>query len=304
MRKINVPRGYWTKERILEEAKKFNSRGEWTKKSHSSYNLARKRGLIVEATKHMTGPDYKWTRENILAEALKYNSMTEWVQKGGASHTIARRKGLISEASKHMTGPDFKWSKKNILIEALKYQSKKEWVQKSCSSYRMATRKGIISEASKHMNPLGGLYKRCLYTIKISKGNLVYVGITFNYKRRITDHLNSLRFKRLINLYGRDAIVAKKETDYLPIKDALERESLLIHQLKRIGFNVLNTTKGGQPGGNKVIWTYEKIVETTKKYKSFRDWKKNERFAYATAIHRGYIKYGFPLYMTRYGWEE
>jgi predicted GIY-YIG superfamily endonuclease len=300
MHKEHMPRVSWTKENILEEAKKFNSKIEWIKKSHSSYNSARKRGLIFEETKHMTGPDFKWTRENILAEALKYNSMTEWVQKSVASYTIARRKGLISEASKHMTGPDFKWSKKNILIEALKYRTKKEWIQRSGSSYNMAKRKGIISEASKHMNPLGTLHKRCLYTIKIPKYNLVYVGITFNYQRRITDHLNSLRFKNLINLYGRDAIISKKETDYLPIKDALERESLLIYQLTKIGFNVLNTTKGGQAGGNRLFWTYDKIIETTKKYTTFRDWVKNERRAYATAIDRGYIKYGFPLYMTRY----
>jgi hypothetical protein len=64
MEEINRPNGYWTKERCLEEAKKYESKSEWLKKSVSSYGSAHKNGWLVECSSHMTPKFKKHTKES------------------------------------------------------------------------------------------------------------------------------------------------------------------------------------------------------------------------------------------------
>jgi hypothetical protein len=45
---INKPAGYWTKERCIEESRKFNSKFEWFKSSFGSYKAAKKNGWYEE----------------------------------------------------------------------------------------------------------------------------------------------------------------------------------------------------------------------------------------------------------------
>ncbi len=39
-------RGYWTKDKILKEGKKYKTRGEWKRKNASSYEIGRKKGWL------------------------------------------------------------------------------------------------------------------------------------------------------------------------------------------------------------------------------------------------------------------
>ena len=47
------PNGYWTKERCMEEAKKYKTRSEWSEKSSTSYASARRNGWLKECTAHI-----------------------------------------------------------------------------------------------------------------------------------------------------------------------------------------------------------------------------------------------------------
>lgn len=46
---------YWTKERCHEEALKFNSRGDFQKKSRSAYLTSYKKGWLNDVCSHMIG---------------------------------------------------------------------------------------------------------------------------------------------------------------------------------------------------------------------------------------------------------
>ncbi len=65
------PHGYWTKERILKEALRFASFGDWKAKSNSSYQLAYIRGYMdeIKKLKILKGNEviHYWSRERILA---------------------------------------------------------------------------------------------------------------------------------------------------------------------------------------------------------------------------------------------
>lgn len=47
------PSGYWTKERCIEEAKKYTKPNDWIKGNQTSHNRSKKMGWFEEATKHM-----------------------------------------------------------------------------------------------------------------------------------------------------------------------------------------------------------------------------------------------------------
>jgi hypothetical protein len=46
MESLRKPKGYWTLERCMEDAKRFNFRTEWAKKSAASYRKALRKGWI------------------------------------------------------------------------------------------------------------------------------------------------------------------------------------------------------------------------------------------------------------------
>jgi hypothetical protein len=52
---LKKPNGYWTKERVLESAKRFSKHSEWRANEPSAVSIASKNGWIAEATAHMQG---------------------------------------------------------------------------------------------------------------------------------------------------------------------------------------------------------------------------------------------------------
>jgi hypothetical protein len=158
--KVKKPRGYWnSKENVMSEAKKYNTRGKWSKNSSASYNFASKNGWIDECTAHMSEilkPKGYWnSKKNVLAEAKKYKTKTEWQIKSGSSYITACKNGWIDECSAHMIElkkPRGHWdSKENVMAEAKKYKTKTEWKINSGGSYRNAIKNKWIDEFSAHM---------------------------------------------------------------------------------------------------------------------------------------------------------
>lgn len=98
-------RGKWTKEAVIEEAKKYASKKEWENNSTSSYNAARKGNYIEEASFHMKRPtvhNKKWTKETVIEEAKKFDSKVEWQALSSGSFMAAYRNKWMEESSKHM----------------------------------------------------------------------------------------------------------------------------------------------------------------------------------------------------------
>ena len=57
------PKGYWTKETCYDEAKKYNSRAEFSRECGTAYEVARKNGWLY---------DYTWFKERIVSERKVY----------------------------------------------------------------------------------------------------------------------------------------------------------------------------------------------------------------------------------------
>lgn len=96
---------FWTKERIIADAKKYHSPEEWNKHSPSARSIASRMGVYLEATAHMTRiakPGF-WTDERILEAAKKYQSRTRFQNACPTAYRKAWERGILDSVCAHMS---------------------------------------------------------------------------------------------------------------------------------------------------------------------------------------------------------
>lgn len=148
----------WTKERCIQEAKKYLTKIEWSKKSCSSYRTAWKNKWLPECTKHMVdGKKNKgyWTLEKCVQEAKKYKSISEWQKKKGGSYLVAYKNKWIPECTKHMIDsnkPNGYWTLDRCIEEAKKYNTRTKFRDGNQSAYVITIRNKWIDEIAKFCN--------------------------------------------------------------------------------------------------------------------------------------------------------
>jgi hypothetical protein len=91
---------FWTKDRCIEDAKKYKSRAEW-KKSSQSYAAAQKSGWIDECSKHMEKRE-KWNKEKCIKVAKECRTKTELKNSFPGAHRYATRNSLLDDLCKYM----------------------------------------------------------------------------------------------------------------------------------------------------------------------------------------------------------
>ena len=98
-KRIGVPvgRGYWTKERVFAEGKKYKNRRAWQLAQSRSYAIAWKNGWLDEIIgREITHG--KWTKEAVLESGRRYATKTAWRNSvDGSAYVISKRNGWITE---------------------------------------------------------------------------------------------------------------------------------------------------------------------------------------------------------------
>ena len=97
-------KGYWTFDKVKEEALKFTNRGDFQKKSVSAYLKSYKNGWLNEVCSHMIDvykPDGYWNYENIKEESLKFNDRSSF-KKGSKAYSAAIQNGYLDIVCSHM----------------------------------------------------------------------------------------------------------------------------------------------------------------------------------------------------------
>ena len=120
----------WTKDKVLKDSKKYNSRSEWKKNSPAAYGSARKRGFFLEAVMHMKKPPPHgiWTKENIIRNAKSFKTIKEWMKKEPGAYAAAQKKKFLKKATKHMKRLwEKKWDKKKIMNTARNFKLSSKW---------------------------------------------------------------------------------------------------------------------------------------------------------------------------------
>ncbi|QNJ54922.1 hypothetical protein vBValMR10Z_382 [Vibrio phage vB_ValM_R10Z] len=291
---IQRPNGYWTLERLKEDALKYTTKADWQANS-SGYLIACRRDVLDECCEHMQlrkRPHGFWTLERLKADALKYTTKSEWQKKSGSAYSTAQTKGFIDECCSHMQfvakSSGF-WTLERLKEDALKYKTRSEWQKKSSSAYSSAQKKGLIDECCSHMKtPTQTALKRCIY--RIYAGNEVYIGLTYDVKKRFREHKRvTKQIIALIARHGADNVKFERITDYMEQELAQIAEKEHIEQYRNDGWVILNRCKAGSLGGSRIKWTLERLKADALKYKTRKEWNKKSTGAYSAAYKRGVL---------------
>ena len=278
----------WTLKKIIADAKKHKTRKTWFETPKSSYDPARSRGLLKnkDVIGHFAKTVWtsKWTFKKIIAATKKFKTKKEWAEaeknKVCFSYRAAKERKLLfnKKVIGHFKPTD----------PAIKFF--KEWVDKFPMAYQRAHRTNVLEKVTAHMERVGHKYKRCIYSIEVKNKNMIYIGLTFNFKQRIEQHLDSKRFVGIKKKYGKKSLIIKQITKYMPVEEAGKRENILITKCNKKGYQVLNKKKGGDLGSIASKWTKEKVIESAKKFKTQKKWRAKAPVAYSTAKQKGYLK--------------
>ena len=151
------PNGFWTKENVFAEAKKYKTRTEFERGRGRAYNVACKNGWLDEMNWFISpqNPNGFWTKENVFTEAKKYKTRTEFQKGCSSAYVVARVNGWLDEMNwfKEVKKPGGYWTKENVFTEAKKYKTRNEF-QKACSrAYNVAWKNGWLEEMDWFTSP-------------------------------------------------------------------------------------------------------------------------------------------------------
>lgn len=135
--------GYWTKERCMEEGRKYNTINEYQKGNPSSYYAARVNEWLKDFTwfEHRTNPSGYWNYDHCKEEALKYERLSDFRNKSQRAYQVAKEKGWIKEYDwlKRILSPKGYWDDyDNCKKEAEKYDSRISFYRGSHAAYESA----------------------------------------------------------------------------------------------------------------------------------------------------------------------
>ena len=296
MKLLQLPNGYWTKEKCKEEALKYKTRSEFDKKNATAYNKASKYGWLNEICPHMVQiqhPANYWTKEICRKEAQKYKTRGEFQDNSGSAYSKASKNRWLNEICSHMISVkkanDY-WTKKRCHEEALKYKTRGEFQKKSGSANNKAKQHGWHDEICSHMVRVGNRSSKLIYAYEFSD-NTVYIGLTYNINDRqkhrdqdegdaVTKHKTKTGLKPIRKLL----------TDYIPVEEAIKEENAYIKKYLDNGWIILNKSKAGSIGGNVVKWTKEELQKEALKYISRVEFQKKKPGAYSSGRTKGWIK--------------
>lgn len=152
-KKKNVPNGYWqNKENVLNEARKYKTRGEFQKNNPSAYQSALSHNWFdemkwFEKPKERKPRGYWQNKENVINESKKYKTRSEFKFLSQRAYESARKNKWLDEITwlsndngKHPKG--YWKNEKNIMCEAKKYSSKEEFKEKNLTAFLMSYKYG------------------------------------------------------------------------------------------------------------------------------------------------------------------
>jgi hypothetical protein len=143
------PMGYWTEERLTEEAAKYQYPSDLAKGSPNAYVAAKKLGRAEyeRITAHMERkykPNGYWTPEALEAEAAKYQFRGDFANGNPNAYNAARALGEeeCERITAHMERKRTDWTLDRIEDEAAKYRFPSDFKKGGSSAYNAALKLG------------------------------------------------------------------------------------------------------------------------------------------------------------------
>ena len=141
---------FWTKEKCLEIALKYEYRIDWKTQHASSYQAASSYGWLKDCTKHMKRTRREvgyWTKEECHSEALKYTSRFKFQKGSRGAYGSAFKNKWLDEICSHMEyiclPPDY-WTFEKCEALAKECKDRKDFRIKNSRAYFAAVKFNFI----------------------------------------------------------------------------------------------------------------------------------------------------------------
>lgn len=258
------------RESVTITALKYTERHKFKEEAPKERQYALRHGFLADITKHMVSrkKHSPWDDSDKLSkEAKKYTSRGEFLKGSKNAYGYALRHGKLDEICKHMKPVYNTWDRKSVLLVSKKYTTRKEFIINEPGAYNYAKNNDMLDEVYAHMVLLGDKYKRFIYHIIFPTENSVYVGLTFNLKKRKQAHIieSSNKWVKELISKGKPVIWVYSKEIYL-VDEAVTMERDYIEYFKRNGYIVLNIIRGGGLGSRLDKWNIETVEMECKKY--------------------------------------
>ena len=183
-----------------------------------------------------------------------------------------------------------KWTKEEILADARNFKFKNLWRVKSKGAYAAATKLNILNECYSHMKETRNPYKYggVIYVFEFDD-NSCYVGLSSNLNKRFKAHMEEGPVYKKISTGSIFKFkILEHKTDYPLETKEKERFWAAFYELNE--WTLLNDKKSlGALGGNTSKWNRKKIEESSRKFKSIKEWREGEEGSYRAAIRLGIL---------------
>lgn len=298
--KCSITRTIWDYEKIKKIVDTINTRTEFKEKHGGAYSYAKKNGFLNEINdyidlKSTKKPCLEWTEELVRKRALECKTKQEFREKYRTGRTFAKRIGIYDEITSHMISPNATPEMQNIkglnekkriefaMLIAKKYKHRWDFRKENPGCVKVLIKNNLYEEACSHMEKKGNRFKRALYEFRFPQINATYIGLTYNYKTRLKQHLNNSSNKKLkLLIKNGEPYEWIEYNEWYSIQEIGEKESELITLRRNEGFEILNKAKAGNVGGPTL--KYKKIdiyrlVVSCKSYSDFYRHTKEVHFA-------------------------
>ena len=292
-----IVHGYWTKERVIASAKKFETIVAWVTNESSAYGAARKNGWLKEATKHMRRVGNKKIRcvysIKVKGKKIIYIGLTGDIKRRMRDHfrdnpkiiDLVNKFGIKSLIKKQLT--DYILAERAIDIErklVTEYKSQDYKVLNIAKAGSLGgttikwTKEKILIEAKKYKTIAEWLKNDVLsykaaWSMGILKEATKHMKILWEKKWTIENIIEAaLKYKTFKEWIKKD----KKSYAAATVRGLLDDPRITKFLIKIIG----KTSK----------WNKKKVLKDAKKYKSRSEWKKKSPSAYRFAKKHGFFE--------------
>lgn len=308
MKKDNPhPAGYWTMERVIEEGRKYKTKGEFKQSSPSAYAKACRIKLIssmdwfVAGRKKKRGPrkQHKYTKE-VIAEVIKQNdciTTTDLRIANEYAYKIARDNNWLRELGlKENKHEDGYWTEDRVWDIAHHYTNKHDFSKNEPVAYKWAGQYSLLDKMTWMKSPTYDERRENrdseVYAYVDEDNKVAYVGLAVDIQNRKRSHKyqkNSAVKKYFLGSIPEPIILMKQLT--------LDESTFWEDYFKKIyldkGYKILNkapTGLGTGSIGGIPKWTSKDAVfEESHKYHSRSEFKRKSGGAYNHALSNRWL---------------
>lgn len=307
MKKDNLhPAGYWTTERVIEEGRKYKTKGEFKQFSPSAYAKACRKKLISsmdwfeDGRKQKRGPrkQHKYTKE-IIAEVIKQNgciTTTDLRKANEYAYKMARDNNWLKELGlKENKHEDGYWTEDRVWDVAHHYTNKNDFSKNERVAYKWAGQYGLLEKMTWMKSPTYDDRRENrdseVYAYVDETNKVAYVGLAIDTQNRKRTHKYD-KNDPVLRYFGviPEPIVLKKN---LTIDESTYWEDFYIKEYINNEYKVLNKAPTGvgtgSIGGIPKWSSREDVFAESHKYHSRSEFKRKSGGAYNHALSNGWL---------------